>query len=187
VARSLEILREAEAERDRIREAARREGFEKGLAEAREAALRTERERVAAETADLAETLRRAAQGLESARAGLVAAGERDLLRLALRIAEKIVRAEIGSGRPVAPAAVRRALELTASRRDVRVRVHPEDRAAVEAVLPDLRRQLADLGRVALEDDPAVSRGGAVVVTPEGSVDADVRTQLEEIERGLLG
>ena len=187
IARAREIVREAEAARDRIHEEARRAGTEAGLAEGRETAGRAERERVAAETAGLADALRRAAEGVEASRAGLVADAERALVRLAVRVAEKVVKAEIASGRPVAAANLRRAVELTARRREVRARVHPADLAALEAFLPELRRHLSDLGSLALEADPAVARGGCVVSTPEGSVDADIRTQLDEIERGLLG
>jgi flagellar assembly protein FliH len=187
LARAREVLREAEEERDRMREEGRRAGFEAGLAEGREAAVRAERERVAAETAGLADALRRAAEGLETARAELAIEGERELLRLAVRIAERVVKAEVASGRPVAAANLRRAVELTARRREVRVRVHPADLSALEACLPDLRRSVTDLGAVAFDPDPSLARGGCVVTTSEGVADADVRAQLDEIERGLLG
>ena len=148
-----DILRAALAEREKIRERARLEGFELGLADGRQAA----------------------------------AAAERELVRLSVRIAEKIVKAEVASGARVAVENLRRAVALAVRRREVRVRLNPADLEAVEKFLPELRREVVDLGRVELEADPAVSRGGAVVVTPEGAVDADLRTQLEEIERGLVG
>ncbi len=181
------IVREAEAARDRIREEARRAGYEEGLAEGREAAGRAERERIARESDGLADALRAAAGALEAARVRIAAEAERDLVRLAVRVAERIVKAEIGAGRPVAAANLRRAVELTVRRREVKARVHPADRAALEACLPGLLREVSDLGSVVLEADPSVPRGGCVVVTPEGSVDASVLAQLEEIERGLLG
>jgi flagellar assembly protein FliH len=167
-----EVLQAALAERERIREQARRDGFEKGLAEGREAAVRAERERLARECAPLGELLRAAA---------------REVDRLSVRIAEKIVKAEIAGGRPVAAENLRRAVALAVRRRELRVRVNPDDLALVEGFLPELRRELGDLGRVELEADPALARGGVVVSTPEGSVDAGLQAQLDEIERGLLG
>jgi flagellar assembly protein FliH len=175
------------AERDRIREQARVEGLEAGRAEGREAALRAERERLAQETAGVRELLRQALAGLEAARAELIAAAERDLVSLAVKIAGKIVKREAASGPSVAPENVRRAIALLARRSDVRVLLHPSDLKAVEAALPGLAREFADLGAVAVESSPAVQRGGCRVVTREGAVDADVAVQLEEIERGLLG
>jgi len=182
-----DILRAALAEREKIRERARLEGFELGLADGRQAAAAAERERLSKEAAPLADILRAAAGALGEKRAELAAAAERELVRLSVRIAEKIVKAEVASGARVAVENLRRAVALAVRRREVRVRLNPADLEAVEKFLPELRREVVDLGRVELEADPAVSRGGAVVVTPEGAVDADLRTQLEEIERGLVG
>ena len=161
--------------------------MERGLAEGREAAAAAERERLAKEVAPLGDVLRAAAAAIGEKRAELAAAAERELVRLSVRIAEKIVKAEVASGARVAVENLRRAIALAARRREVRVRLHPADLKAVETFLPELRREVVDLGPVALEADPAVARGGAVVVTPEGAVDADIASQLDEIERGLLG
>lgn len=182
-----EILRGAIAEREKIRERARQEGFERGFAEGREAASVDAREKLSREAAPLADVLRAAAAAVGEKRAELAVAAERELVRLAVRIAEKVVKAEVESGSRVAIENLRRAVALAARRREVRVRLNPADLEAVEKFLPELRRELVDLGDVKLEADPAVERGGAVVVTPEGTVDADLRTQLLEIERGLLG
>jgi flagellar assembly protein FliH len=182
-----EEIRALEAERDAIRDAARREGLELGRRDAREQAEKAERERVAADTAGLAELLRRAAAAIDAERAALRAAAERDLLRLALLVAGKVTKAAVLGGRPVAEQNLRRAIELTARRQELRVLLNPEDLARVEEFLPELRREFSDLRDVALEPDPAVGRGGVVVRSREGSVDATIAAQLEEIERGLLG
>lgn len=163
--------------------AALRAEYERG----RQEGARAERERWAAEAARLREIVAAAAAALEARRAELLAGVEQDLVSLAVAIASKIVRAEVDAGRAVAPAAVRRAIELVGGRREVRVLLHPRDVELVERCLPDLRRDLADLGRVTLEASDRVSPGGCVVLTPEGSVDADLPTQLAEIERGLRG
>jgi flagellar assembly protein FliH len=185
-ARADEIVRAARAEADRVREEARREGFDRGRDEGRAQAAREERERVAAEAAALRAILEEAARALLARRDEFLAAAERDLVRLAVAIAGKIVRAEVQSGRKVAPAAVRRAVELAGRRRELRVLLHPEDLALVDADLPALRRDFPQGGPVTLEASDRVSRGGCLVLTAEGAVDAEVETQLREIERGLL-
>ncbi|HLY09712.1 MAG TPA: FliH/SctL family protein [Planctomycetota bacterium] len=182
-----EEIRAAEAQRDAIRDAARREGLELGRLDAIEHASRVERERVAAETAGLADLLRQAAAGIDEQRARLRAAAERDLLRLALLVAGKVTKAAIRTGLAVAEGNLRRAIELTARRQELQVRLHPEDVARIEEFLPELRRDFSDVQKIVLEPDPAVGRGGVIVQTREGSVDASIAAQLEEIERGLLG
>lgn len=187
LARLLEEIKAAEAQRDAIRDAARREGLELGRLDALEQASRVERERVAAETAGLTDLLRKVASSVEEKRAALAGAAERDLVKLALAVAAKIVKAEIRGGRPVAEGNLRRAIELTARRQEVRVLLHPADLSRIEEYLPELRREFTDLQKVVLESSDAVGAGGVVIQTRDGSVDASIAAQLEEIERGLLG
>jgi flagellar assembly protein FliH len=176
-------LRTLEAERDRLRAEIRRDGLEDARREAFEEASKT----IAAETAALGDLLRKAATAVDAKRSELAAVGERDLVKLALAVAAKIVKAAVVLDRPVAEENLRRAVELTARRRELRVLLHPEDLARVEAYLPALRRDFSDLQALPLEADPSVARGGVIVQTREGSVDATIAAQLDQIERGLLG
>lgn len=187
VAKSREILDAAVKECDRIREEARREGFEKGRAEALAAAQKSERERLAPEVAAARDLLKKAAEAVQAKRAEIAAAAERDLVRLAIRIAEKIVKREVRASEAIAAENVRRAVELTANRQVIRILVHPDDLSALEAFLPDLRRDFTDILDVAIEGSDTVGRGGCLVSTREGHVDATIAAQIEEIERGLLG
>jgi flagellar assembly protein FliH len=176
-------IQAAEADRDRIRDEARSEGLSLARKDAFEEAAKT----VAVETAALADLLRKAAAGIDVARAELAAAGERDLLKLALAVAAKIVKAEIDGGKPVAAENLRRAVELTARRRELKVLIHSRDLARLEEFLPALRREFSDIETIAFEACPSVEPGGVIVQTREGSVDATIAAQLDQIERGLLG
>jgi len=171
-------IRAAEAERDRLRDEARREGLELAKADAVEIVRR--------EAAPIGDLLRRAAAALEEKQAEITTLAERDLVKLALLIAAKIVKKEIAAG-TVAVDNLRRAIELTASRRELRVLIHEQDLARIEQFLPELRREFSDLQKIALEPSPAVEPGGVIVQTREGSVDATIAAQLDQIERGLLG
>jgi flagellar assembly protein FliH len=187
LAKAKEILDQAMKERVRIHEEARREGLERGRAEMLAEAQKSERERLAPEAAASRELLWKAAEALQAKRAELVAAAERDLVRLALRIAEKIVKKEVTASGAIAAGNVRHAIELTANRQAICILVHPDDLAALEAFLPGLRRDFTDILEVAIEGSDRVGRGGCIVSTREGHVDATITVQLEEIERGLLG
>jgi flagellar assembly protein FliH len=182
-----EEIKAAQAQRDAVRDMARREGLELGRLDAIEHASKVERERVATETAGLADLLRQAAAAIERERAALGAAAERDLLRLALQVAEKVTKVVVQAGLPVAEGNLRRAIELTARRQELKVLLHPQDVARIEEFLPELRRDFSDIQKIVLEPDAAVGRGGVVVQTREGSVDTTIAAQLEEIEKGLIG
>jgi flagellar biosynthesis/type III secretory pathway protein FliH len=62
---------------------------------------------------------------------------------------------------------------------NVRIAVHPSQRAVLEAELPNLRLSWPQLKHVELVADPALSPGGAKVFTTGGHIDADLQTQLD--------
>lgn len=184
--RAREMLRAALGERDRVREEARREGYEAGLAEGRVAALAEERGRLAAEAAAVRDLLGRLAASVEAKRAELIAAAEHELVRLALVVAAKVTQQEIRKKKTIAPANVKKAIERLARRHSLQVLVHPADLEAIEKFVPELRRQFADITELKLEASEGVGKGGCLVVTREGKVDATLENQLKEVARGFL-
>ncbi len=186
-ARARELLQRAVAERDRLREEARRAGWEAGLAEGRRTGAAAERERISAETAGLKDLLRGVIGAIEDRRAAVAAEAERDLVRLAVAIAEKIMKVEVEAGRNIAPGNVRHAVGLVTRRHGLRIVLNPADLALVEAYEPTLLHQFEDIQQIVLEARESISRGGCMVVANAGSVDAGLMTQLDEIERSLLG
>jgi flagellar biosynthesis/type III secretory pathway protein FliH len=69
----------------------------------------------------------------------------------------------------------------------VRLRVHPEDLAAVGRRRAALLARLAEGAALEVIADEAVGRAGCVVDTPVGRVDARLETQLAALERALEG
>lgn len=185
--RARELLGAALAEAQKIRDQARLEGFEAGKAEGVVKAREVERARILQETSGIAALLEGVVRGIEARRAELLANAERDLVSLAIAIAERLVRAQIEAGRPVAREAVRHALELSVRRDEMEVRLHPSDLAQVETYLPELRSRFPGVSRIHLKADDGVARGGCIVVTAQGAVDADLPTRIEELSRALLG
>lgn len=151
----------AQAERDQVLAEAERSGREEGMAHAA-AAL--------------------AAAGL--ARDRLLAGAERDLVRLAVTLAGRIIEQEVVAGES-ARASAARALAQVRERRVVTLRVHPEDAGAVRRAEASLRGLLRHPGALEFREDPVVGRGGAVVETESEGVDARLQAQLELLLRAL--
>lgn len=173
------LLESAREEADRIRDLARAEAAGiRETAKAEGVSLgRIEGLQVVA--ADAVAASRRAVAQVEAARAELEREAERDLVRLAVAMAGRMVRAEVTLGRPVAAAALAEAVRRAARRRVLEIRLHPDDLAAIRgaAELPPGAKVVAD---------PAVGRGGCVALVAEGAIDLSIDAQLDEIERGLL-
>jgi flagellar biosynthesis/type III secretory pathway protein FliH len=77
-----------------------------------------------------------------------------------------------------------RALARARDRREVTLRVHPDDARAARGGEAKLAAILAR-APLAVREDAAVPRGGAIVETEAGVVDAGVEAQLAELRRAL--
>ena len=167
----------AEAAAAAERESARSEGFEQGRAEALAAA------------APALAALEAAAGELRAAQGALADRLEAHAVDLALLLAEKVTGAAIAVDTGLVIEAVRGALRGIVERERVTVLVHPDDLEFVRAAMDDLRASLGGIEHCEVQSERRVARGGAVVRTPEGDVDARVETKLtrarEVVEAGL--
>lgn len=113
------------------------------------------------------------------------AEAERDLLRLAIKIAEKIIGREIERDSSTLPDIVSNALRHTRQNEMLTVRIHPGDMPLVETQ----RERLNQMNRARFLDfvpDPRVTPGGCIIESESGTVDAQLTTQLQVLERALL-
>ena len=165
----------------------RKDGFAQGLAEGREKGNAEATKTVTDAASTVGNTLVALVNDLETRRSALLEECRREVLRLAMRVAERVVRREVTVDPTILERTVTRAVELTAQKSDIDIHVNPADLDAVHRFLPDLGRKFAGLrvGRVMADD--AVSRGGCILKSNEGTVDADIATQMEELEKLLLG
>ena len=168
-----QLVREARAEAERIRERARTEG----MAEGRTAAMREERTRAAAEAQRAVDVVLAILRDVDARRDALVQQAERDIVRLAVAIAAKIVKDEIRRKKPVAEKNLAAALAIAGRRQGLVARVHPDDLALIE---------LPRLGPVTLQADPSIDRGGCVLELSPGDVDLQIAEQFKQVKRGLL-
>ncbi len=171
--RARDVLDRAEAEARQTLEAAARER-ERVLAEAEEAGHRAGLARAAAALARAAAERDRLLQ----------AAGD-DLVRLAVAVAGTILGREVERD-GVVEAVAERALEAVRHRREVTLRVHPGDAPALRREAGPLGGLLARWPSLSIREDPAVGRGGLVVETEAGTLDARLETRLEAVEAALL-
>jgi flagellar biosynthesis/type III secretory pathway protein FliH len=173
---------DALAAAEAIREQARAEGFEAGRGEA----LAEGRAQLEPAAGALAAALEAAAESGEQA----VARAEREAVELALALADKIVAAALEARPELVCDVVAGALRGLLERRHVQLFVNPDDLELVSAAVDGLRETLGGIETLDVQAERRVGRGGAVLRTPEGEIDATVRSKLErarEIVAGELG
>jgi flagellar assembly protein FliH len=108
---------------------------------------------------------------------------ERQVVELAMAIAHRILQRQLTMDRSLLLAMARVALDRLGEQTAATIRLHPDDYALVTAG-SDLESAGGTLRIVA---DPVVSRGGCVVQTDFGQMDASLDGQFRELARVLLG
>jgi len=123
------------------------------------------------------------------ARATLARTAERDvavIAEVALEAARSLVGTAVADNPEVVAHAVSEALAVFVRARRALVRVHPDDAAVAREVVA---AWAAGQGAEAAEifADPGVRRGGVVLETDRGRLDARIETRLGALQRALLG
>jgi flagellar assembly protein FliH len=186
----------ANAECDAIREQARKAGYEAGLvAGAEEGQKAARQDAVKKFEQQLARAVRALAEALEqvSARkARALAEARQDLVRLALAVAEKVLRRELAADPAACVRTVEAAVELAGRASRLSVRVNPADLELVRSVAPQLAAQLTGEAEVEVVADEQVESGGCKLTAfretaQPSEIDATIATQLDRLAGELLG
>ena len=173
-----QLIECAEAQADSIREQARSEGFQQGLAEGQAEG----RSAVEAAAAALGQALDHELAQREQMTVALA----HDAVELALELAAKIVHGAIEVQPERILDVVTDALRPISDRRRLTILVAPDDLELVTASLDRLRGQAGGIELCEVQADRRVGRGGAIVRTSEGEVDATVATQLEKAREVIV-
>lgn len=174
--------RAAEQDPGSVRERARREAFEAGLREGRAAAY----EEWTLRLAEAAASLERAGQLLLARRAELAAELDRQLPRVLLLLARKVVQREVALQDSAEGAVIRKLTERLAGWEEpVAVRLNPRAAEALEAWRAQPAQATATIQAVRIEADASLASGEWLVETRDGFLDGRIESQLEEAWRLL--
>ncbi|MHC5113486.1 MAG: FliH/SctL family protein [Planctomycetota bacterium] len=123
----------------------------------------------------------------EQQREAMLLAAREEVLDFALQLARKIVLRIPAIDPTVVQDQVAEAMTRLLRPSAVTIRINREDRGLVEEVLPGLQQRISSCEHVYLEDDDSVARGGCVVATEHGGIDATLDRQLDRIAEALIG
>ncbi len=156
----------AESELAALREAARAEGHAEGLA-----AGRAEAEQAGGRMKQLAESLSTTLDNLDFRLADMV-------LELSLDVARQVVAGELAVHPERILDVVNQALKLMAeTSREARLVLHPDDAVLVRPYLD----QVLDKNRLRIVEDARIERGGCMIETPQGDLDATLPARWRQV------
>jgi len=172
------VLELARIEADEIRKRAYEEGWQQGYREGFEQARH--------EAGKLREAARSVLREAEELRRRTLDDLSPEIRTLAVAIAEKLVAGELEQNPETITAVAREALEAVRERESVVLYVHPSHAATLREAVPKLKSALLSEGAaLRVIGDAGLDRGGCLVETEQGLVDATTEVRWREVLRAL--
>ena len=157
------ILEEARVTAEQMRETAREEGYTDGITRLNELALQ-----------------------FQATHDRLLEESRGELIRLGVRVAEKILGRELEVNPEALTDLVIRAIRGIRHERRIQIRVSPEDMERARAGHARLLEEVGAGREIEFREDTSIKAGGCIVETDLGIIDARLDTQLRVLERALL-
>lgn len=159
------------------RERIEREAYERGFSEGRSIT----KAQAEAELQPVLERLGRSLVELSSLRPRMRREAERDLVKLAIAVARRILHRELTLDPESIEGLIKVALEKLETRELCRVRVHPDQEEPIRSLL----ERFSNARTVEVLPDKTLNPGDVLLETAHGTIDASVDAQLNEIARGF--
>ncbi len=115
----------------------------------------------------------------------LLASSERELVGLACKVAEKIIGKDLERSPELLLQICANAIESVRQLSQLVIRVHPSDAAVLRKHRPVLMELIGRVKDLAIKEDAEVTRGGCILETESGTIDAQLSTQVEMIQAVL--
>lgn len=155
-----------------------------------EAAFRQGREDAQQEASEqfghASDMLAQALEEVSRLRGSLLQNSSNDMLRLVMSIVRQVLHAETSVNPQVIIDTIGRALSMAVRADYYHVRVNPADLETVTNHKPLFLASINGLKNLSFQPDPGISRGGCLLESEFGDVDATIDGQLDQIHRSLL-
>ena len=181
------LLDETAIQAAELREKAKSEGYEAGYQQGEQEAQTAVRAQMAEE---FAQAVAKAEQIIDTAKAEgleMIFAAERQMIELVISIAGKVLAREFEENPFAVLPIVKAALAKVKDQDEFTIRVHPEDFEVLLQAKRELEMMVGREQGVNITVDRTLGKGGCVVDTPYGSVDARLDTQMENVKKALQG
>ena len=132
------------------------------------------------------EALAAMTKALPSIKKDILEKGEEQIVKLSIAIAEKILQTEVTTRKDAVIGVLKTALRNVSDTDGMKVRLHPHDFRYMMEVKKDFLQSFDGMRNITFEEDGAIKRGGAVIETAFGEVDARLENQLKEIKTAML-
>ncbi len=115
----------------------------------------------------------------------IISASEKLMTEMILMIARKVIKDEIVERREVVINNIKESIKRVKDRDRIDIRVNFADLDMTTAHKDELIKMMESLKKVNIYEDTRVERGGCIIETDVGAIDARISTQLDAIEEAI--
>jgi flagellum-specific ATP synthase len=157
------------------------QAYEEGYAKGREQSLALEQGKVE----PFLKIMRQTRSALVDQRGIIQKAARRDAVDIAMAMAERIVKHEIRRHPAIFKNILNQALAIVAGQDHIKIKIHPQDEEYVRSIIGDAPGEGQFSGKIEIIGDAKLQRGGCLIETDFGVVDARIDQQLAVIAGDL--
>lgn len=177
-AEAQDIISNAKIEEKSIFEKSKSEGFKAGHEEGYKAGNE--------EVQRLVERIHKMIEAVQAKRQEILDNTEQQIVNLVILIARKVVKIMSENQKSVIMSNVLQALKKVKGSGDVTLRVNLADVKLTTEHIKDFIRQVENIKNISVVEDSSVEKGGCIVETDFGAIDARISSQLNELETQIL-
>ena len=173
-----QIIADAEAEKERIGRDSYSEGFDKGHSEGYDKGVE--------EVNRLIERMHKMLEAVMMRREEILQDTESQIVELVILMARKVIKILSENQKNVVMANTLAALKKVKTRGNVVLRVNLEDVKLTSSHIDEFIQHVENVKGITVIEDSAVEKGGCIVETDFGAIDARISSQLQELENKIL-
>ncbi len=162
-------------------EKSKKEAYAKGYSEGIREGTENEKKRLF----QAAEALTNSMKELDRLKKEILESNEDKILNLVFSVTEKVIHKEVTTNRDIVHDVLKSAVKQVLDKEGIRVRLNPEDYRYILEINPGIIDSFDDIRNMSVVEDNSIRRGGVVIETSSGEVDARLDQQLHEVRKAI--
>lgn len=181
----MELLKDAMDKAKRqvgeLKSNARKEGYDTGF----EGGFKKGREDAKEEFSPVLETTQKLIEELSGFRKEMYDKVEREMIEMVISLTKKVIHFEFSTREDAVQDMIRLAVQSVLDRESMVIKIHPTDKEYAESFRPELHHMFSEIKNITFEAHSGIERGGCVIETNFGVIDARIEKLEEQIDRIL--
>jgi len=168
-----------------IKENAYKEGHKTGYEEGFQTAYQKGENSAKEEFIPLLQTINSLIQELSEFRTMMYPKVEKEMIEMITGLTKKILQHEINTNEDSVKQMILLAINSVIDKENMTIRIHPSDKAHAEAFSPELKNLFSEIKNITFEEHSGIEKGGCVIETNFGTIDAKVDQLENQIDKIL--